>query len=89
MDQYLEKNKETVVTTGRLLGVNKQVYNKAKQLKFYKQNIVKQVIDLIRKLRSNIRCLETKKLYYSLEDFLKKIKVGRISSLGYSRRIIY
>ena len=43
----------------------------------YKQNLSQQVINLVRELRIRMPRLGTRKLYYLLEDMLKKLKVGR------------
>ncbi|WP_050807289.1 IS3 family transposase [Bizionia argentinensis] len=77
MDQYREQAKETLVSTCGLLGVNRQVYYRTKKSRLRKQNLAQQVINLVRELRIRMPRLGTRKLYYLLEDKLKKLKVGR------------
>ncbi|WP_215731633.1 hypothetical protein [Bizionia saleffrena] len=77
IDQYREQTKETIVSTCGLLGVNRQVYYRTKKSKLRKQNLAQQVIDLVRVLRMKMPRLGKIKLYYLLEEDLKKIKIGR------------
>jgi len=53
------------------------VYYRAKKSRLRKQNLAQQVINLVREIRMRMPRLGTRKLYYVLEDALKKIKVGR------------
>ena len=53
------------------------MYYRTKKARLRKQNLAQQVINLVRELRMRMPRLGTRKLYYLLEDKLKKIKVGR------------
>ncbi|WP_211357852.1 hypothetical protein [Bizionia gelidisalsuginis] len=77
IDQYREQTKETIVSTCGLLGVNRQVYYRTKKSKLRKQNLAQQVMHLVRVLRMKMPRLGKIKLYYLLEEDLKKIKIGR------------
>ncbi len=63
--------------TCNLLGVNRQVYYRAKKALIHKQSLAQQVISLVRTIRNTMPKLGTRKLYFMLSDELKALKVGR------------
>ena len=65
------------MATCNLLGVDRQVYYRAKNSLLYKQSIAQQVISLVRSIRNLMPKLGTRKLYHMLEKELKPLKVGR------------
>jgi len=65
------------MATCDLLGVDRQVYYRAKKALVHKQSIAQQVIDLVRSIRNLMPKLGTRKLYHMLEKELKPLKVGR------------
>ena len=65
------------MATCDLLGVNRQVYYRAKKALLHKQSIAQQVLDLVRSIRNLMPRLGARKLYYILEKELKSLKVGR------------
>jgi len=65
------------VFTCNLLGVNRQVYYRAKKALIHKQSLAQQVISLVRTIRNTMPKLGTRKLYFMLSDELKALKVGR------------
>jgi len=65
------------MATCDLLGVNRQVYYRAKKSVLHKQSIAQQVINMVRSIRNLMPQLGTRKLYHILEKELKPLKVGR------------
>ena len=63
--------------TCELLGVNRQVYYRAKQAKIYKQELANKVIELVRSIRMIMPKLGVRKLYDKLRLQLSKLSVGR------------
>ena len=65
------------MATCYLLGVDRQVYYRAKKSLLEKQTIAQQVINLVRSIRNLMPKVGTRKLYHMLEKELKPLKVGR------------
>ena len=65
------------MATCYLLGVDRQVYYRAKKSLLEKQTITQQVINLVRSIRNLMPKIGTRKLYHMLEKELKPLKVGR------------
>ena len=65
------------MATCYLLGVDRQVYYRAKKSLLEKQTIAQQVINLVRSIRNLMPKIGTRKLYHMLEKELKPLKVGR------------
>ena len=65
------------MATCDLLGVDRQVYYRAKNSLLHKQSIAQKVINLVRSIRNIMPKLGTRKLYHILEKELKLLKVGR------------
>lgn len=63
--------------TCELLGVNRQVYYRAKHAKAYKQALVHKVIELVKSIRMIMPKLGTRKLYDKLALQLSQLSVGR------------
>lgn len=63
--------------TCNLLGVNRQVYYRAKQAVVHKQKLAKKVIELVASIRVVMPKLGTRKLYNKLKLQLSKLSVGR------------
>ena len=63
--------------TCRLIGVDRQLYYRAKKGKQQKQFIAAKVVELVMNIRKKMPRLGVKKLYYKLKDELSKLKVGR------------
>ena len=77
IDHYRTKTKETLVSTCKLFGVNRQVYYRSKQTTIKKQQRASKVISLVSDVRNLLPRLGTRKLYYMLQDSLEDIGVGR------------
>lgn len=77
IERFKEEQKETIVSTFNLLGLDRQVYYRAVKSRARKQHIVKQVIDLVHNIRSIMPKLGTRKLYHMLRDKLSALNVGR------------
>uniref|UniRef100_UPI004049CF15 IS3 family transposase n=1 Tax=Flavobacterium sp. TaxID=239 RepID=UPI004049CF15 len=77
MERFKEEQKETIVSTCNLLGLDRQVYYRSIQSRIRKQRISKQVIALVRSIRSIMPRLGARKLYHMLKDELSKLNVGR------------
>ena len=65
------------MATCYLLGVDRQVYYRAKKSLLEKQTIAQQVINLVRSIRNLMPKVGTRKLYHMLKKELKLLKVGR------------
>jgi len=65
------------MATCDLLGVERQVYYRAKKSLLHKQSIAQQVINMVRSIRNLMPKLGVRKLYHILEKELKPLKVGR------------
>ena len=65
------------MATCYLLGVDRQVYYRAKKSLLEKQTIAQQVINLVRSIRNLMPKVGTRKLYHMLEKELKPLKLGR------------
>jgi len=65
------------MVTCDLLGLDRQVYYRAKKSLLHKQSIAQQVIKMVRSIRNLMPKLGTRKLYHMLERELKSLKVGR------------
>ena len=65
------------MATCYLLGVDRQVYYRAKKSLLEKQTVAQQVINLVRSIRNLMPKIGTRKLYHMLEKELKPLKVGR------------
>lgn len=63
--------------TCELLGVNRQVYYRAKHAKVYKQELAHKVIELVKPIRMIMPKLGTRKLYDKLALQLSQLSVGR------------
>ncbi|MDO5980422.1 IS3 family transposase [Flavivirga spongiicola] len=77
MEHYKEAHKETLVSTCKLLGVDRQVYYRAIKSKAQRQAIVQKVIALVRGIRNVMPKLGARKLYHLLKKELSALKVGR------------
>ncbi|MDO5981353.1 IS3 family transposase [Flavivirga spongiicola] len=77
MEYYKEAHKETLVSTCKLLGVDRQVYYRAIKSKAQRQAIVQKVIALVRGIRNVMPKLGARKLYHLLKKELSALKVGR------------
>lgn len=77
IDLYRKENKETLVSTCRLLGVDRQVYYRRKQTISRKQETAELVVKMVMEVRQEMPRLGTRKLYYLLYDKLKELRVGR------------
>lgn len=77
IDHYREETKETLVSTCRLFGVNRQVYYRRKKATRKKLETAKKVVSLVQEVRLKMPRIGTRKLYYLLEDRLKELGVGR------------
>ena len=77
IDHYREQTKETLVSTCRLFGVNRQVYYRRKKAVQKKKETADQVVKMVLEVRRKMPRIGTRKLYYLLEDQLKELGVGR------------
>ena len=77
IDHYRKETKETLVSTCRLFGVNRQVYYRKKKAMQKKLETAEQVVSLVHDVRMQMPRIGTRKLYYLLEDRLKELRVGR------------
>jgi putative transposase len=77
IDLYREKTKETLVSTCRLLGVDRQVYYRRKQTLVRKQETAEIVVQMVMEVRKQMPRVGTRKLYYLLHDQLRELHVGR------------
>lgn len=77
IDLYRKETKETLVSTCRLLGVDRQVYYRRKQALVRKQETAELVVNMVMEVRQQMPRLGTRKLYYLLYDKLKELRVGR------------
>jgi len=66
-----------VISSCELLGVNRQAYYRFIKSTAYKQSIAQKVIILVRKLRTLMPRLGTRKLYHLLQNELQELNVGR------------
>jgi transposase InsO family protein len=60
-----------------LLGLNRQVYYRAKKSKCRRQQIALETIGLVKEIRQQMPRIGTRKLYYLLQEPLNKLGVGR------------
>ena len=60
-----------------MIGINRQLYYRAKNRKRAKQQLAQEVIELVNTVRRKMPKLGTKKLYYKLQSSLKALGVGR------------
>ncbi len=77
IDLYREETKETLVSTCRLFGVNRQVYYRRKRATQKKQDTASRVVEMVMEVRQQMPRIGTRKLYYLLQDQLKDLGVGR------------
>jgi putative transposase len=77
IDHYHSETKETIVSTCRLFGVNRQVYYRCKKTVQAKQERAYKVISLVQAVRALMPRIGTRKLYYLLEEELNELGVGR------------
>jgi len=77
IDLYRKEAKETLVSTCRLLGVDRQVYYRRKQTIVRKQETAEIVVKLVVEVRKQMPRIGTRKLYYLLYDELKELRIGR------------
>lgn len=77
IDFYREETKETLVSTCRLLGVDRQVYYRRKQTIVRKQETAELVVKMVTEVRQQMPRIGTRKLYYLLYDQLKELRIGR------------
>ena len=63
--------------TCRLLGLNRQVYYRAKKSKVKRQQIAFSTVALVKDIRQQMPRIGTRKLYYLLQEPLKRLGVGR------------
>ena len=77
IDLYRKETKETLVSTCRLLGVDRQVYYRRKQTLTKKQETAELVVKMVMEVRQQMSRVGTRKLYYLLYDQLKEMRVGR------------
>ncbi|MCA1807673.1 MAG: IS3 family transposase [Actinobacteria bacterium] len=77
IDHYREETKETLVSTCRLFGVNRQVYYRRKRSMQKKQGIACEVVKMVLEVRQQMPRIGTRKLYYLLQEQLKDLGVGR------------
>jgi len=77
VDFYRKENKETLVSTCRLLGVDRQVYYRRKQTIVRKQETAELVVNMVMEVRMQMPRIGTRKLYYLLYDQLKELRIGR------------
>ena len=61
----------------RLVGVNRLKYYRAKKAKSEDKALAEQVISLVQPIRQKMPRIGTRKLYYLLQESLKRLKVGR------------
>ncbi len=77
IDLYREETKETLVSTCRLFGVNRQVYYRRKRTIQKNQDTASKVVEMVMEVRQQMPRIGTRKLYYLLQDQLKDRGVGR------------
>ena len=77
IDYYREETKETLVSTCRLFGVNRQVYYRQKRAIKKKQDTASRVVEMVMVVRQQMPRIGTRKLYYLLQDQLRDLGVGR------------
>ncbi len=77
IDHYREETKETLVSTCRLFGVNRQVYYRRKRAIQRRQETASEVVNMVLEVRQQMPRIGTRKLYYLLQDRLNDIGVGR------------
>ncbi|WP_368667514.1 IS3 family transposase [Ancylomarina sp. 16SWW S1-10-2] len=77
INQFKAEQNETIVSTCRLLGVDRQVYYRANRSKLKSQTQAQKVLDLVVPLRELMPRIGTKKLYHILNEPLKELKLGR------------
>lgn len=77
IDLYRKETKETLVSTCRLLGVDRQVYYRRKRTIVRKQETAELVVAMVMEVRKQMPRIGTRKLYYLLYDQLKELRIGR------------
>ena len=77
IDYYRYETKETIVSTCRLFGVNRQVYYRRERAMHQKQERASKVINMVQAIRAQMPRIGTRKLYYLLQSELKFLGVGR------------
>ena len=77
IDHFRKERKETVVSACKLFGASRQVYYRDNRSRLKKQEIAKEVVDMVLDIRKQMPRLGTRKLYYLLKDRLREQKVGR------------
>jgi transposase InsO family protein len=77
IDHYREEQKETLVSTCKLFGVNRQVYYRRTRSTLKHQETATKVVGMVLDIRKQMPRIGTRKLYYLLEYPLRKLSVGR------------
>ena len=75
--QFSKDNKETIVSTCELIGINRQVYYRLNWSKAKGQETAKKVIEIVRTGRMKMPRLGSRKLYVNHHQSFKEIGVGR------------
>lgn len=77
IDHYREETKETLISSCRLFGVNRQVYYRQKRAIKKKQDTASRIVEMVMVVRQQMPRIGTRKLYYLLQDQLRDLGVGR------------
>ena len=77
IDFYREEKEGTIVSACGLFGVSRQVYYRSKRSVSQRQLTAVKVVCMAVEIRQQMPRIGTRKLYYLLQDRLKKIGVGR------------
>jgi len=73
IDLYREETKETLVSTCRLFGVNRQVYYRRKRATQKSQETASKVVKMVMEVRQKMPRIGTRKLYYFLQEQMKDL----------------
>lgn len=77
IDRFTAQQKETLVSACELLGVDRQVYYRSKRSKVQRQQVARQVVELVQSVRNKMPRVGTRKLYHLLRVPLRELGVGR------------
>lgn len=77
IDRFTVQQKETVVSTFGLLGVDRQVYYRSKRSKAHRQQLASQVVELVQSVRKKMPRVGARKLCHLLRLPLRELGVGR------------
>ncbi|MBP2830838.1 IS3 family transposase [Aquimarina sp. U1-2] len=77
MEKFKTEHKETIVSTCKLLGLDRQVYYRSIRSRAHRQLIAQRVVVLVQGIRNVMPRIGTRKLYHILKNELAALNVGR------------